>query len=159
MWWRQILGCARTKEYEFTANHMKNGSEQEGPWLVSAPQKSQQANSKCIWMLRLLPGRKSSVKIFQNSDPFPGIFQSRYWFIIFTSFETLFLNDFGFWLTSTENKISKMFLLEVHFSLDVFDSTSRTWSGFVTGKCMFVRIKIWYTHHWNFGSRWSMLAV
>lgn len=44
----------------------------------------------------------------------------------------------GFWLRSAENKISRMFLLEVHFSLDVFDSNSRTWSGFVTGQYMYV---------------------
>lgn len=50
---------------------MTNESGQEGPCSISAPQKLQWANNKCIWMLRLCPGRKSAVKIFQNSDPFP----------------------------------------------------------------------------------------
>lgn len=71
VWWRQILGCAWIRECEITANHMTNGSGQEGPCSISAPQKSQWANNRCIWMLWLLPGRKSAVKIFQNSDPFP----------------------------------------------------------------------------------------
>lgn len=137
MWWRQILGCAWTREYAFTANHMKNGSEQEGPWLVSAPQKSQQANSKHIWMLRLLPGRKSSGRFFKTLIHFPE-FSSH----VIDSLFSLHLNHYssmtGFWLRSAENKISRMFLLEVHFSLDVFDSNSRTWSGFVTGQYMYV---------------------
>ena len=80
-------------------------------------------------MLWLLPGRKSSVKIFQNSDPLSRIRQSCYWFIIFTSFRALFIYGFGLRLSS-ENKISKTFLLELHFSLAVLNSTGRTWSVF-----------------------------
>ena len=97
-------------------------------------------------MLRLLPGRKSAVKIFQNSDPFPE-FSSHVIDSLFSLHLKLFISDFGLWLSSTENKISKRFLLELHFSLDVFDRTNRTWRVFVTGKHRLVRSKIGYIHH------------
>ena len=111
------------------------------------------------WDAAIVPWKKICCEDFSKLWSISRIFQSCYWFIIFSSFETLFISDFGLWLSSTENKISKRFLLELHFSLDVFDRTNRTWRDFVTGKHRLVRSKLWYIHRWNFGSRSSMLAV
>ena len=131
---------------------MTNGNGQEGPCSISAPQKSQWANNKCIWMLRLLPGRKSAVKIFQNSDPFPE-FSSHV-------IDSLFSVHLKHYLSVTSVcgwvllriKSAKGFYLNFIF-LDVFDRTNRTRSVFATGKHRLICSKIWYIHHWNFVSR------
>ena len=63
----------------------------------------------------IAPWKKICCEDFSKLWSISRIFQSCYWFIIFCSFETLFISDFSLWLSSTENKISKRFLLELHF--------------------------------------------